>query len=173
MDLEMALELEAKTSPAELISYPYDQPDETLTFLLAEKPRILVVEDDPAMAELIATVLQRNWFKCVIRHGGTQGIHAFASDPVDLIITDLRMSAGDGISLIEAFRRESSAPVIIITGFGREYTDRVRFLDNVAVINKPFDSRVLVDLVEIALNVNSSGTCEGWNIPPVDGDLLN
>jgi DNA-binding response OmpR family regulator len=162
--------LEERTAPHKFAHHAYLEMDASLRSLLAERPRILLVEDDPEMAELVATVLERNWFKCVVRRGGIQGTHAFVTDPVDLIITDLRMAAGDGVTLIEAIRRQSSSPVIIITGFAREYADRVRFLENVALINKPFDLQVLVDLVEIALNLNSSGTCEGWNIPPINDD---
>ena len=49
---------------------------------MTETPRILIVEDDLQMAELIATVLGRIWFNCDIRRSGTQGIDAFLADPV-------------------------------------------------------------------------------------------
>jgi signal transduction histidine kinase len=113
---------------------------------------------------LLSVMLRRVWFNCSVRRSGAQGIQAFIHDPVDLVITDLRMEAGDGIALIESIRRTSRVPVIIVTGFAAQYADRVRFLDNVALLNKPFEWAALVDLVEKALDSRSPhGT---WNIPP-------
>jgi DNA-binding response OmpR family regulator len=132
---------------------------------ITEPPRILIVEDDPHLAEVIGTLLSRNWFNCAIRRSGSQGIQAFLHDPVDLIITDLRMQAGDGIALIQAIRRNSRAPVIIVTGFAAEYADQVRFLDNVALLHKPFDAQALVELIDKALDTINSGSSKGWNTP--------
>jgi DNA-binding response OmpR family regulator len=140
--------------------------DELCEFPISEPPRILIVEDDPHVAELIGTLLSRNWFNCVIRRSGAQGIQAFIHESVDLIITDLKMQAGDGVSLIESIRRMSSAPVIIITGFASEYADRIRFLDNVALIRKPFEPEALIALIDKALDTNNTGTSKGWNKSP-------
>jgi two-component system response regulator CpxR len=138
--------------------------DDPCEFPIAEPPRIMIVEDDAQLAEIIAVMLRRVWFNCSVRRSGAQGIQAFIHDPVDLVITDLRMEAGDGIGLIESIRRTSRVPVIIVTGFAAQYADRVRFLDNVALLNKPFEWAALVDLVEKALDSRSPhGT---WNIPP-------
>jgi DNA-binding response OmpR family regulator len=148
------------------------QPDEWRECPITEPPRILVVEDDPSMAEFIGALLRRNWFNSVVRFSGVQGIQEFISAPVDLIITDLRMQTGDGIALIEAIRRISQTPVIIVTGFASEYADRVRFLNNVAMVSKPFDSRVLVELIDKALDICNSGSREGWNAWPDNGDHI-
>jgi DNA-binding response OmpR family regulator len=138
-------------SVTELIEYPYVKPADPMLYLLSEEPRILIVEDDPEVGELIGAILRPNWCKCVIRRSGVQGILAFTSQPVDLVITDLRMELGDGLDVIEAFRRTSQAPVIIVTGYAKEYANSVRFLDNVAVLNKPIEGPQLVALVERAL----------------------
>jgi DNA-binding response OmpR family regulator len=139
-------------SVTEIVEHPYIKPADPMLYLLAEEPRILIVEDDPEVGELIGALLRPNWCKCVIRRSGAQGILAFTSHPVDLVITDLRMQLGDGLDVIEAFRRTSQAPVIIVTGYAKEYANSVRFLDNVAVLNKPFEGSALVALVERALD---------------------
>jgi DNA-binding response OmpR family regulator len=139
-------------SVAEVIEHPYVKPADPMLYLLSEEPRILIVEDDPEVGELIGALLRPNWCKCVIRRNGAQGILAFTSHPVDLVITDLRMQLGDGLDVIEAFRRSSSAPVIIVTGYAKEYANSVRFLDNVAILHKPFEGPELVALVERALD---------------------
>jgi DNA-binding response OmpR family regulator len=133
---------------------------------LTEPPRILIVEDDPAIAQLIATLLETNWFYSVVRCSGAQGVQAFAKESIDLIITDLHMPAGDGIALIQAVRRTSQTPVIIVTGFAKEYADHVRFLDNVAVIHKPFETQTLLDTVEMALEASSRGGKIGRTLKP-------
>ena len=71
-----------------------------------------------------------------------------------------------GSRLIQAVRRISQTPVIIVTGFAREYADHVRFLDNVAVINKPFETRTLMDTVELALEASSRGGKIGRSLRP-------
>ncbi len=149
--------------PAKWHSSPAEEPDELCPFPITEPPRILIVEDDPQLAEIIGKMLSGIWFNCVIRRSGTQGIDAFLQDPIDLIITDLRMEAGDGIALIQTIRRTSQVPVIIVTGYAREYADRVRFLNNVAIIHKPFDWAVLVDLVEKAVDTGNSNKGAAWN----------
>jgi DNA-binding response OmpR family regulator len=150
---------------AQLLNREAVQPEaEICDFPITEPPRILIVEDDTQLADVISNMLSSIWFNCFIRRSGAQGIQAFMHDPVDLIITDLRMEAGDGVALIETIRRTSQVPVIIITGYAKEYADRVRFLDNVALLTKPFEWKVLVELVEKALDIR--GTPEGWNLPP-------
>jgi two-component system, OmpR family, response regulator len=137
---------------AQLMNHFRMQPKASWNMPKEEEPRILVVEDDPAIAELIAAMLESAWLGCAIRSSGAQAVQAFAKTPIDVLITDLRMSAGDGISLIETIRRTSMVPVIIVTGFAREFADRVRFLDNVTLINKPFNRQSLIRLVEKALD---------------------
>jgi DNA-binding response OmpR family regulator len=119
---------------------------------MARSPRVLIVEDDPAMSEMIATILSSQCINCLIRHSGSQAVKAFKNYDIDLIITDLRMGAGDGIELIESIRLSSFTPVIIVTGYSREYADRVRFLENVAVVGKPFESEDLLEMAERALD---------------------
>jgi DNA-binding response OmpR family regulator len=156
-----------KSSLHHLICDLPPHPDDTIEFPITEPPQILIVENDRQMAELIATFLRGNWFNCEVRCTGAQGVEAFTRSPVDLIITDLKMDAGDGVAMIQSIRRISQAPVIIITGFAAEYADRVRFLDNVALLSKPFDRQVLIDLVENALDAGNSGQVAGWNkLPP-------
>jgi DNA-binding response OmpR family regulator len=144
------------------------KPRKSSKLSLRSSPRVLIVEDDPAMSELIATLLSTQWIDCVIRRSGLQGSKAFRHYPVDLIITDLRMSEGDGIEMIERIRRFSPAPVIIVTGYSREYADRVRFLNHVAMIGKPFENEVLLELVERALEYGIDGTCEDATNHPDD-----
>jgi DNA-binding response OmpR family regulator len=151
---------------AQLLNLPELQPEQSVEFPITAPPRILIVEDDMHLADVIATMLSRIWFNCFIRRSGAQGIKAFTHDPVDLIITDLRMEAGDGIALIKTIRQTSGVPVIIITGYAKEYADRVRFLDNVALLNKPFEWKTLIGLVERALDAH--GPDEKWNFPPGD-----
>lgn len=156
-----------KTSLCELIRDLPPHPNDTIEFPITEPPHILIVENDRDMAELIAAFLRGNWFNCQVRCTGAQGVEAFVHTPVDLIITDLKMDAGDGIAMIQSIRRLSRTPVIIITGFAGEYADRVRFLDNVALLNKPFDRQVLIDLVENALDTGNSRQIADWNqLPP-------
>jgi DNA-binding response OmpR family regulator len=127
------------------------QPEQT-DDIPVDPPRILIVDDDPAMSEIMARLLVGFRYTCVIRCSGAQATQAFCRERVDLIITDLRMAAGDGIALIATIRRTSRVPVIVVTGFEPEYTDRLRRLENVIVIKKPFECQKLVEAVKHSLS---------------------
>ncbi len=131
---------------------------------LIPSPRVLIVDDDPALAHMIEVLLKDRWFDCVVRRSGAQAIDAFTHDDFDLIITDLNMAAGDGVTLVETIRRTSQTPVIIVTGFERQYTERMRSLGNIAVIRKPFDFDELLDTIEAALQAGDTGPWKGRNI---------
>ena len=94
---------------------------------LTEPPRILIVEDDPAIAQLIATLLESNWFYSVApqQRRGCRHLSAGIDRP-DHHGPSLH-AGGDGIALIQAVRRISQTPVIIVTGLRSEYADHVRF----------------------------------------------
>lgn len=120
-------------------------------------PRILIIDNDEDMVAAITTRLENMGYQCVTAGTGAQGIAAFDEQHVDLVITDLNMPAGDGVVLARTLRRKSDVPIIVITGFRIEYRRELRSIPNVTLIEKPFDSNALIDLVETALFM---GGCE-------------
>lgn len=114
-------------------------------------PRILIIDNDEGLVAAIAARLESMGYPCVMAGTGAQGIAAFREQDIDLVITDLNMPAGDGVVLARTLRETSDVPIIIVTGFRKEYRDEVRSIPNVTLMEKPFESNQLIDLVEADL----------------------
>lgn len=116
----------------------------------ARRPRVLVAEDEAEMRSLIARTLRKEQCDIVEARDGTQLIrllltHLLAPgegrDPVDLIISDIRMPGANGLDVVSALRRQDTqTPVILITAFGDAETHLEAYrLGAVMLLNKPFD----------------------------------
>ena len=114
-------------------------------------PRILIIDNDEGLVAAITARLESMGYQCVTAGTGAQGIAAFREQDIDLVITDLNMPAGDGIVLAMTLRETSDVPIIIVTGFHDEYRRELRSIPNVTLMEKPFDSDQLIDLVEADL----------------------
>ena len=85
------------------------------------RPRILVVDDDPAVLELLGKSLQLSDYEVDLSGDGPSGLERLSAVDYDLLIVDLKMPGMDGLSVIrEARRRNLELPVIIVTGFSTE-----------------------------------------------------
>jgi two-component system response regulator HydG len=83
------------------------------------RPRALIVDDVVDMAETIARDLEGAGFATEIAANGTTALARFRAEPVDVVVTDLRMKGGDGMELLAAIRAaDSTVPVVIMTAFG-------------------------------------------------------
>jgi DNA-binding response OmpR family regulator len=104
--------------------------------------RLLVVEDDDAIAEPLAVGLERAGF--TVRRVAT-GTEALAADPVDMVLLDLGLPDIDGYEVCRRLRARSAVPIIVITARGDE-VDRVVGLELGAddYLVKPFGLRELV-----------------------------
>ena len=81
-------------------------------------PKILVVDDEPNIPQMIACALEPNGHDLDIEHGGLAAINSIAKNGYDLVITDVIMADADGFAVLDAARRHPNPPdVIIITGF--------------------------------------------------------
>jgi two-component system KDP operon response regulator KdpE len=114
--------------------------------------RILVVDDEPAFAELIALWLERHGWRPEIAPDGAHALRAVAERPPDLIVLDLGLPRVDGWHVIERVRAESLVPIIVVTARGSE-ADKVRGLTLGAddYVTKPLSFPELVARVAAAL----------------------
>jgi DNA-binding response OmpR family regulator len=114
-------------------------------------PTILIIDNDEGMVAAIAERFGHLGYRCITAGTGAQGLALFFETHVDLIISDLNMPAGDGVVLAKSLRRRSLVPIIIVTGFHPEYRRELRGIANLTLMEKPFDSNNLIDLVESEL----------------------
>ena len=120
--------------------------------------RLLLAEDDPDLRKVLAMALRREGYEVAeARDGnhlrtylGALLYHKNQADPVDLIITDVRMPGPSGMEVLEWLRGVVwSIPVIVVTSFGDpELHVEARRLGALAVLDKPFDVNELLALVK-------------------------
>lgn len=114
--------------------------------------KILVVDDDRVLADLVAFTFQREGYKVIQAHDGEAALRRFADDEPDLIVLDINLPERDGFSVCRHIREESNTPIIMLTVRGEE-DDVVRGLDIGAddYISKPFSPRQLVARAQAVL----------------------
>jgi two-component system response regulator AdeR len=110
------------------------------------KKIILVVDDEPEIAESIQDELLRHSYEVIVAHSFSDALTNTEGKSPDLIITDIRMPKGNGYELIKAIRarRNSGVPIIVLTG---NDTDKERLeSEKIGVdcfMTKPFDIKEL------------------------------
>lgn len=114
-------------------------------------PRILVIDNDEGLVRAMTTRLESFGYECVTACNGEEGLREYSWGEVDLIITDLNMPELDGVGLINRIRAVSNVPVIVMTGFSRQYRDRLQVIPDVTLLQKPFETQALLDLVRVEL----------------------
>src|SRR5579859_1353518 len=118
-----------------------------------QSARILVVDDDPAMRQMVASYLEDQNMRAVAAAGRQEMIRQLAGYEPSLIILDLRLGEDDGLDLLREIRFRSDVPVIITTGYRRDEVDRVVGLELGAddYVTKPFGLRELFARVRAVL----------------------
>ena len=146
--------------------------------MIALKPTVLLVDNDDGLLSALAIRLQTAGMRCISAHSGTQALAEMKHLDVDLLITDLNMPCGDGVSLVETFRRICNAPVIVITGFSAQLNEDWLAEQAATVIEKPFESGELVRAASVMLHtpVNRNEKCIEpkctLGIHGVDGEIV-
>ena len=95
---------------------------------MADKKRILVVDDEPQITRVLRTSLASNGFEVRTADDGHAGLRAAREWQPDLVITDISMPNMNGIELCRQLRAESSLPIIVLSVKGEEKT-KVEALD--------------------------------------------
>jgi two-component system alkaline phosphatase synthesis response regulator PhoP len=118
-------------------------------------PRVLVVEDEPHIRDLIALHLKLEGLSAVAVGDGTEGLQIARSEPFDLVVLDLMLPGLDGVTICRAIRREttnSDVPILMLTA-RREESDKVLGLESGAddYLTKPFGVREFIARVRALL----------------------
>lgn len=119
---------------------------------MSGKDRILVIEDDPAILELVTFQLEQEGYIPFTAGTGLEGLKQFRQVDPDLIVLDLMLPEMDGLEVCRRIRQVSSTPIIMLTAKGLE-DDRIRGLQTGAddYVTKPFSPRELVARIEAVL----------------------
>ena len=117
-----------------------------------DSPRILVVEDEEALADTVRYNLEREGYAVTIATDGRRAIERFHADPPALIILDLMLPEVSGLDVCRMIRAESDVPIIMVTAKDSE-ADKVAGLELGAddYVTKPFSVRELISRVRANL----------------------
>ena len=116
---------------------------------MVNKQKILIVDDDENIAELISLYLTKECFDTLMVHDGEKALIAFDTYQPDLILLDLMLPGIDGYQVCREIRARSNVPIIMLSAKG-EVFDKVLGLELGAddYIMKPFDSKEMVARVQ-------------------------
>ena len=138
--------------------------------------RIVVVDDDPTVADVVGRYLVRDGHTVECVHDGYEALRRVAEEPPDLVVLDLMLPGMDGLEVCRRLRARWPIPVVMLTALGDE-TDRLVGFETGAddYVTKPFSPR------ELALRVRSvlRRSRGAWPFPDkldlgaiTDGDLV-
>lgn len=117
-------------------------------------PKILIVDDEPRIRDLLRAHLEHENFTCEEASDGGAALAALSLGGIDLVILDVMMPFVDGMTCLRQMRsRKINTPVIMLTARGEEY-DKLAGLEGGAddYVVKPFSPRELVARVKVVLN---------------------
>ena len=119
--------------------------------------RVLVVDDDPALAEMLGIVLRGEGFEPAFVSDGDAALGAFRREKPDVVLLDLMLPGTDGIEVCRQIRAESGVPILMLTAKG-DTDDVVRGLEIGAddYLVKPFKPKELVARVRARLRTHDS-----------------
>jgi DNA-binding response OmpR family regulator len=127
-----------------------------------QPPRILVIDDDPTMCEVVTRYLEREGFVLSHETDGTSGLRAALATLPDLVVLDLMLPGLDGVEVFRRMREVAPIPVVMLTARGDE-DDRVAGLELGAddYVAKPFSPRELTARVRAVLRRANGGMSDG------------
>ena len=114
--------------------------------------KILVIDDDIKICEVIKLYLEKEGFEVVVTHNGMDGISVFKNEMPDLVILDIMLPKKDGYEVCRELRKISNIPIIMLTAKGETF-DKVLGLELGAddYIVKPFDPKELIARIKAVL----------------------
>ncbi len=129
--------------------------------------RVLVVDDDPALAEMLGIVLRGDGFEPTFVADGDAALGAFRRDRPDVVLLDLMLPGTNGLEVCRQIRAESGVPIIMLTAKG-DTLDVVLGLECGAddYVVKPFKPKELVARMRARLRSHSDGSPETLTIGP-------
>ena len=123
--------------------------------------RVLVVDDDAALAEMLGIVLRGEGFEPVFCADGAEALNAFRETKPDLVLLDLMLPGRDGIDVCRAIRAESGTPIVMLTA-KTETIDVVVGLESGAddYVVKPFKPKELVARIRARIRRNDEAPAQ-------------
>jgi two-component system response regulator HydG len=111
--------------------------------------KILLVDDESDLLEYFSFIIERVGYKVETASGGNEAFKKFEAGAYDMVITDIRMPQGDGVSLIKNIRNiNKSTPVFCVTGFSEITSAQLLDLGANAVFEKPINREKVLNQIQ-------------------------
>ncbi len=135
--------------------------------------KILVIDDDNALREMVGIVLESEGFDVSYHDAGSGALEAFKTSAPDLVLLDVMLPGKDGIEVCQEIRAIAGTPIIMLTA-KTESEDVVRGLEAGAddYVVKPFDPGVLTARIRARLRPLGSGSEDTVTIGPLTLDVV-
>jgi len=139
---------------------------------LATRGRVLVVDDDASLAEMLSIVLRQEGFDSQLVGRGDEALDAFRDYRPDLVLLDLMLPGRDGIDVCKEIRAESGVPIVMLTAKG-DTVDVVLGLESGAddYVVKPFKPKELVARIRARVRRNDTAQSETLTVGDVTIDV--
>ncbi len=136
------------------------------------RPRVLVVDDDAALAEMLGIVLRREGFEPFFVGTGSRAVELFRRCKPDVVLLDLMLPGRSGLDVCRDLRAETGVPIVMLTARG-ETADVVRGLEAGAddYVVKPFKPAELVARIRARLRRISASAPEQLTIGDIEIDV--
>ena len=126
----------------------------------AQKPKVLIIDDDPSLRRLVQVVFERDGFDASLASDGSEGVHLALMNPPNVIILDIMMEGLHGFEVCKMLRANSSMrhTAIIITS-GKSYKpdiDKAMELGADSYVVKPFSPKELLKIAIEHMNERAS-----------------
>ena len=140
--------------------------------MVSMRQRILVVDDDPSLAEMLTIVLRNEGFETAVVADGSQALTAVRELRPDLVLLDLMLPGMNGIDVCRVLRSDSGVPIVMLTA-KTDTVDVVLGLESGAddYIMKPFKPKELVARVRARLRRNDDEPAEMLSIADIEIDV--
>nr|WP_282189186.1 response regulator [Azospirillum sp. SYSU D00513] len=128
----------------------------------------MLAEDEVLVAMAVEDLLTEAGYRVTVADNGLDALQAYAADPADILVTDVRMPELDGLGLVAHLREQyPSLPVVIMTGHMVPSMVLVEpSQGRTAVFTKPVPNALLLDAVRASLPQSNT---VGMPVPPLDG----
>ena len=139
-----------------------------------QKEKILVVDDEKNICDLLRMYLEKEGYSVVMAHNGFDAVQMFSSENPDLVLLDIMLPQLDGWQVCREIRKTSEKPIIMLTAKG-EIFDKVLGLELGAddYVTKPFDTKEIIARIKAVLRRTSGAKISDVKEVRYDKLLIN
>lgn len=128
---------------------------------MENKPKILIVDDEENICELVRLYIEKEGFDAIIANDGQEAVAKFNKEKPDLILLDIMLPIKDGWQVCREIRAQSKVPIIMLTAKGETF-DKVLGLELGAddYVVKPFEAKELIARIRAVLRRSADSVDE-------------